>query len=188
MIGLFGRMTTTDDTEELAHLKNSVDAARNSTDLQVRLRSSHLSQVEDDLYQARRKARKERVALRETKEDLEQTKNRLAEVEAENQRLKDQQEALRETAINIAIDRKAIFNTIEYLNKKWGKNAPKSPEAQEYEKRGAIVLFDEAEEVRTKEYQKMEVDRDFVQEVAQRIDSSANHKLSQKRRRTSPKS
>lgn len=183
MIGLFGRMTTTDDTEELAHLKNGVEAVRMAGDLQARMRSSYLSELEDDINLADKKTRQTKKNLQKTREDLEETQARLARVEAENQKLREQQEALRETAINIAIDRKAIFNTIEYLNKKWGKNAPKSIQAQEYEKQGAIVLFDEAEDIRAQEYNKMETDQKFVEDVANRIDQSTHHKVSQKRKK-----
>ena len=59
----WGRWTT-DDTEELAHLKNGLDAVRNAGELQVRMRGSYLSQLERDMADQAKAHRKSKSELR----------------------------------------------------------------------------------------------------------------------------
>lgn len=59
----WGRWTT-DDTEELAHLKNANDAVRNAGDLQARMRGSYLSQLERDMDDQSKAHRKTKSELR----------------------------------------------------------------------------------------------------------------------------
>lgn len=159
-IGLFGRMTT-DDSEEHIHRRNERISVGESVDLQVRMRQSHTLNVEMDLSRTQR-------TLRETQEELHQAQEKAAKLEEQNEYLREQREALRETALNIAIDRRAIFNTIEYLRTKWGQP-------------NTIPVGDEIQEQRDREIERLSADDSYVDDMIKRIDESVDKKVKTKR-------
>lgn len=168
-------MTTDDSEEQLIRARMRSDTVQHQ-DLQVRMRGEHVVELEEDLVQARRKKR-------QSENELSATKERMAQLEEENERLLAQKEALRQTAINIAVDRRAIFNTIEFLNKKWGKNAPKNPQAEQLAQGGRLVLFDEAEIKREEEKQKMLADEEQMANMITRLDEVVDNKVRQRPKR-----
>ena len=108
--------------------------------------------------------------LDNTKIDLQRKTNENMYLKLENERLLLEKEKLKETAINIAVDRRAIFNTIEYLNNKWGVQSPRSSSSN-------TLLFDEAEEKRQEELKRMMANEEYLESVAGEVETFSKHNI-----------
>lgn len=152
---LFGRMTTDDSVEhiELANMHKNV---QNSVALQATLRQRSMGMLEGDLDDALEENNRKAQEIRDNKLKIEK-------LEKENQ-------ALKETAVRIAVDRRAIFNTIEYLNNKWGVQSPRSSSSN-------TLLFDEAEEKRQEELKRMMANEEYLESVAGEVETFSKHNI-----------
>lgn len=146
--GLFGSRGTTDDTiEQLeinqAYTRATLDANSN---MMRQARNRFLDDWDDDYLEQINKLR----------DELRAAQRRIAAVEKENH-------ALKETAVRIAVDRRAICNAIEYLNTKWGIHSPRSNNANN-------LLFDEAEKKRQEELDRLMSNESYLESVANDVE------------------
>ena len=80
-------------------------------------------------------------------------RTRKHDAQRETEKLKQENEKLQQVAINVALDRKAIYNTINYLAGKWGKKIDQTEIDQHIET----------------EYQKLKQDKNLVERKKQEI-------------------
>ena len=112
-MGLFDRLLPPTD-----HVDEIVSAARAQ---QQRISTERYHERRNNDLDGKHAYLLEKKKHTTTELDLRKEKEKNAELENENIRLKQERDRLEAAAVKIAVDRRALLNTIGYLSQKWKK-------------------------------------------------------------------
>ena len=139
-MGLFDRLVPTDHVDEI------VSAARAE---QERISTERYNQRRANDIEGRNAYVLEKRRHTLTELDLRKEKEKNTDLENENIRLKQERDRLEAAAVKIAVDRRALLNTIGYLAQKWKKpeqaEGEIEQEAQRFREEDAKKSFENPE-------------------------------------------
>lgn len=121
---------------------------------------------EGDSALERKKRESTEIAWRNERQNNAKLKEENEKLRLQNEKLERERKQFRNLAINVIADRRSVYNTIDYLKKRWKDNTAVIPDTP-------IQTQEEFKNLRDQEFKKLENDIPYLEKVADTVDETA---------------